>query len=360
MNIREATSLYEQWLSEHIDLIQSDLAHKHQQMALAVFSFLRATYYRWAQTWQDACPELTDAPVVLSVGDLHIENFGTWRDAEGRLIWGINDFDEAFPLPWPADLVRLATSTHIAIEAEHLCVARGEACDAILSGYTKAINDGGKPFVLAEEHKWLRQIALHKLRDPIRFWNKFNALAPGEGPVPQSASSVLADSLPERGLEHRIVHRIAGLGSLGRQRWVALANWRGGKIAREAKAVAPSACFWASNGSLPSEFYYQPITNSAVRVPDPILSVLESWIIRRLAPDCSRIELTDLPNDRDEFELLYSMGYETGNIHLGSPGAQVNILRDLEQRPKKWLHESAKRMSKLVISDWKVWKEVQT
>lgn len=62
----------------------------------------------------------------------------------------------------------------------------------------------------------------------------------------------------------------------------------------------------------------------------------------------------------DEFELLYSMGYETGNIHLGSPGAQINILRDLEQRPKKWLHESAKRMSKLVISDWKVWKEVQT
>src|SRR5664280_3334487 len=79
MNIQEATSHYEQWLGEHIDLIQSDITRKHQQMALAVFPFLRASYYRWAQTWQDACPELTDAPVVLSVGDLHIENFGTWR-----------------------------------------------------------------------------------------------------------------------------------------------------------------------------------------------------------------------------------------------------------------------------------------
>jgi len=36
---------------------------------------------------------------VLAVGDLHVENFGTWRDAEGRLIWGVNDFDEAWRLP---------------------------------------------------------------------------------------------------------------------------------------------------------------------------------------------------------------------------------------------------------------------
>ena len=360
MNIQEATSLYEQWLGEHIDLIQSDITHKHQQMALAAFPFLRATFYRWAQTWQDACPELTDAPVVLSVGDLHIENFGTWRDAEGRLIWGINDFDEAFPLPWPADLIRLATSTHIAIEAEHLCVGRGEACDAILKGYTQSIAGGGIPFVLAEDHQWLRRIALDILRDPVKFWGKFDALVPPEGPVPESASRALAEALPERGLEHRIVHRVAGLGSLGRQRWVALTSWRGGKIAREAKAIAPSACFWASNCSRPYELYYQTITNSAVRVPDPIFSVLESWIIRRLAPDCSRIELADLPDDRDEYELLYSMGYETGNIHLGSPGARANILRDLERRPQKWLHESAKRMSKLVISDWNAWRKTQT
>jgi uncharacterized protein (DUF2252 family) len=25
-----------------------------------------------------------------------VENFGAWRDVEGRLIWGINDFDEAW------------------------------------------------------------------------------------------------------------------------------------------------------------------------------------------------------------------------------------------------------------------------
>ncbi len=48
---------------------------------------------------------------VLAVGDLHVENYGTWRDPEGRWVWGINDFDEAFPMAFTIDLVRLSTST---------------------------------------------------------------------------------------------------------------------------------------------------------------------------------------------------------------------------------------------------------
>src|SRR5664280_3383646 len=88
-------------------------------MAARAFPFLRATYYRWAQTWQEICPELISGPVVLSVADLHVENYGTWRDLEGRLVWGINDFDEAFQLPWAADVLRLATSAVIAIAVSY-------------------------------------------------------------------------------------------------------------------------------------------------------------------------------------------------------------------------------------------------
>src|SRR5262249_20118319 len=47
---------------------------------------------------------------------LHVENYGSSRDAEGRLVWGINDFDEAGPPPYTNDLVRLATSAWLAIE----------------------------------------------------------------------------------------------------------------------------------------------------------------------------------------------------------------------------------------------------
>ena len=95
MKITKATEAYESWLGRHLRLLQPDLKLKHKQMRSEPFLFLRATYYRWAQVWTEICPQTAKAPKVLAVGDLHVENFGTWRDIEGRLIWGINDFDEA-------------------------------------------------------------------------------------------------------------------------------------------------------------------------------------------------------------------------------------------------------------------------
>src|ERR1700683_1987858 len=114
MNIRKATEKYEKWLGRHLRIVKADLLFKHEQMATAPFPFLRATYYRWAQIWAETCGEAVRAPRVLSVGDLHVDNFGTWRDIEGRLIWGVNDFDEAHPMSYANDLVRLAVSAHLA------------------------------------------------------------------------------------------------------------------------------------------------------------------------------------------------------------------------------------------------------
>ena len=119
MNIKKATEAYEAWLGKQLPLLPADLRLKHQRMAESPFPFLRATFYRWAQLWPQVCPELKTAPAVLGVGDLHVENFGTWRDREGRLTWGINDFDEACPLPYPNDLVRLAVSALLAVNENH-------------------------------------------------------------------------------------------------------------------------------------------------------------------------------------------------------------------------------------------------
>jgi uncharacterized protein (DUF2252 family) len=79
-------------------------------MSRNAFLFLRATYFRWAKKIGRILPNLATAPQVLAVGDAHFENFGTWRDGEGRLVWGINDFDDAATMPYPFDLVRLCTS----------------------------------------------------------------------------------------------------------------------------------------------------------------------------------------------------------------------------------------------------------
>lgn len=58
----------------------------------------------------------TQTPIVIC-GDAHLMNFGGFRTPERRLIFDINDFDEASIAPWEWDVQRLATSFHIAAAA---------------------------------------------------------------------------------------------------------------------------------------------------------------------------------------------------------------------------------------------------
>jgi len=357
MNIVKSTRQYETWLGSHTPLLKPDLRLKHQHMAESPFPFLRATFYRWMQILPQVCPDLCRAPRVLSVGDLHVENFGTWRDIEGRLVWGVNDFDEAAELPFTNDLVRLAVSALLAGEAGHLSLKTKDACSVILDGYRKSLSERGEPFVLEEEHKWLREIALNELRDPVRFWQKMGSLPRVTGAISASAHDALEHLLPERGLDYRIARRIAGLGSLGHIRLVAIAECHGGKIARETKALVPSAVHWARGTDGPTELLYQAIISRAVRSVDPFVQLRGRWIVRRLSPHCCRIELNVLPKSRDELRLLFAMGWETANIHLGSPASRKQIRQYLDGLKPAWLFTAARNMANAVTQDWRDWKK---
>ncbi len=355
MDIGKATEHYEAWLAGRIHLIQADLDVKHQRMAEGRFPFLRATFYRWVQLFPKVCPDLAAAPSVLSVGDLHVENFGTWRDSEGRMAWGVNDFDEAFPMPYTNDLVRLAASAILAVQENHLTISDEEACKAILEGYAEGLHKGGRPFVLVEHHVHLRDMATSQLRDPAHFWDKLDGLPTVKEKIASSVVDLLEHSMPERGLSYRVAHRQAGLGSLGRRRYTAIAEWRGGKIAREVKELVVSAWVW-ERADKTADILYQEIASQAVRDPDPFLSLHGRWIVRRLSPYCSRIELTTLPQAREEVKLLHAMGWETANIHLGSKEAAGAVRDDLKKRHPQWLRKATEEMVKVTTDDWKEWK----
>jgi uncharacterized protein (DUF2252 family) len=354
-SIVRATHDYEARLASQVRVVRADLQAKHKLMAEDGFSFLRATFYRWAQLFPAVCPKLARVPKVLGVGDLHIENYGTWRDAEGRLVWGINDFDEACPLPYANDLVRLATSACLAIKADELALGRGTACRVILKGYAAGLEGGGRAVVLSEHNRWLRDAVTSRLRDPTKFWQNLAAQPVVRG-VPTEVRSLLDAALPKPRLELRMVHRQSGLGSLGRPRFTALAEWRGGKVAREAKALLPSAWLWAAGAPGDRQIYYDECVRRAVRAHDPFLRTQGAWILRRLSPYCSRIELRQMPRWRDEEKLLWTMGYEVANVHLGTRGASARIRANLRRHKPKWLRQSAETMAQATLADWKEWK----
>jgi hypothetical protein len=355
MDVFQATQEFEIWLAKRLPVVRQDLALKHALMAEAPFPFFRATFYRWLQHWPDLCSEAARAPAVLAVGDLHIENFGTWRDEEGRLIWGVNDLDEAWPAPYTIDLVRLATSAYLAISGEHLSLTRREAAEAIEEGYRDAIAAGGKAFVLAEHHQWLRLLATSKLRDPVRFWAKMEQNSPYPAKPPDEARKLIEESFPRPRRSYQLKRRIAGLGSLGHPRILALSSWQGAYIAREAKAIRPSAWVWCKDSSCEG-LHGARLVDRAIRVKDPCVRFHRRWMVRRLAPDCSRIELASLPEGRDESRLLYDMGWETANMHFGSPKAIPKVKHDLAARRGRWLHKAAKATFKATLKDWQGWR----
>jgi hypothetical protein len=290
---------------------------------------------------------------VPSCGDAHAENLGIWRDAEGRLCWGVNDFDEAARLPAPADLVRMAASVRMARTEGQLSLRHAHACEAILTGYRATLSRGGHPFVLEVENRWLRRIVLGQAHDPVAFWKPLET-APDAVRVPRPAALLLRGVVPARADRGRIIRRRAGTGSLGRQRFVALTKLAGGPVAREVKAALPSAWAYAS-GTDRAPSISAAVLAESVRSADPVLSYGERWIVRRLSPESVRVTIDAMPKRRDEERLAWAMGAELANVHLGDPRAAAAAAADLDGRPERWLRDAARTMAKAVERDWKEW-----
>ncbi len=363
MEIVEATRRFEAWLRRQITVVKKDLDYKHAQMRSDPFLFFRATYYRWAQVWPEQCPKLRVAPEVFAVGDLHLENFGTWRDAEGRLVWGVNDFDEAHPIAFTNDLVRLAVSALLAARTSaQFRVTPAEICAQLADGYRTVIEKGGEPFVLMENHPKLRKMALQDLRQPAAFWPHLEAktIPIMRGDIPDSVRAAIGKILPKGAKpEYRVLKTPKGLGSLGRRRYLAMLEWEGGRMAREAKAVAPSANLWAAGkGKRSGEGnpWLEKIVRAAVRCEDPYYEVRRGWLVRRLGPDCSRIDLDELVHHEDLTLLLHGMGAETANVHFGTPKGRKRIREAWGELPKNWLETAAERMLKCSLKDWRNFK----
>jgi hypothetical protein len=366
-----ATERYEAWLGEHLSIVQHHLDRKYEKMRHeGVFTFLRGTYYRWAELWESERKALSragilspGAPTVFAVADLHLENFGTWRDREGRLVWGINDFDEAYPLEYTNDLVRLATSAFLARKHSslHWGFSHKTLCGELLAGYQESLSKGGEAFVLKQGIPWLWRIATHPTRSPEAFWmklysHKHKRISKELRKLAKEAETAIGRCLPfdDSFKERSMRPRQAGVGSLGRPRFIQFFEGRNGQFLREAKVVVPSAAVFAGLGK-PIRKPYRKVLEGAVRVCDPFYRVRRGWLVRRLAFDTNKIELKSLSTIDAFKSYFHAMGSETANIHLGSKNAQ-RVAKHLSVQTKRrptWLYEASMRMVKVTQHDFR-------
>lgn len=115
------------------DLLAQDPAAfrvKFRKMAASAFAFYRGTAALYYADLAGDGPFAGHGAAFLDArtsrvwihGDLHAENFGTYLNAEGRLVFNVNDFDEAYVGAFTWDVQRLAASL-------------------ALIGYAKALSD---------------------------------------------------------------------------------------------------------------------------------------------------------------------------------------------------------------------------
>ncbi|OWV79898.1 hypothetical protein ATY78_09140 [Rhizobium sp. R635] len=351
--ISQSVRNFEDWLAGELgdDLVKKDLREKHKKMRSNEFVFLRATYWRWCETILDICPKLASAPQVLAVGDTHLENFGTWRDVEGRLVWGVNDFDDAAVMPYALDLVRLAASAILARGDNGPSVRRiGEL---ILSGYRRGI-ENPLPVILERDYKWLRKALMLPNSERREFWEKYEVLRPGKKPAPPAYVKALTGALPPGSGPFVAKPRSAGTGSLGRPRFVAYAEWQGGPVLREAKALVPSA--WSlCHGPRDGTIHAGKIAGGRMRSADPHYQVSGRILLRRLSPNSRKIEIDKHPEILLAPTMLELMGFEIANCHSDDPAAAAAILDDLRGRGSEWLHEAARAAATAISAEQKAY-----
>jgi hypothetical protein len=356
-SFKAENAAFERWLGRQCDIVKKDLNKKHEKMRKDAFAFLRATYFRWARRIETLCPRLAKAPAVLCVGDVHLENFGTWRDAEGRLVWGVNDFDEAAVMPYAFDLVRLAASAALApgldMSVDHIAAA-------VLEGYGRGLVEP-RPTLLDENELWMREYVVCSDQKRGEFWDEIDKLETAD--PPRLVQRGLQRSLPGSARITRFARRVKGGGGLGRPRFIADAEWCGGRILREAKAIVPSAWLWAHDEAKAAKgrLQFVDLSSGRYRSPDPWLVERHGYIFRRLSADSRKIDL----DKQDQAELnprrLAAMGFDLGAIHAAAKKSQLRAIQEhLVTLPRDWLSAAAQDAAEDVKRDYREWMAIPT
>jgi uncharacterized protein (DUF2252 family) len=97
------------------DLMKADpqaFRVKYRKMAADPFAFFRGTaclFYADVTRMRDSFADERTSRIWIH-GDLHAENFGTYLNSDGRLVFDVNDFDEAYLGHFSWDLRRFAAS----------------------------------------------------------------------------------------------------------------------------------------------------------------------------------------------------------------------------------------------------------
>ena len=344
------------------------LALKYQRIAADPLAFFRGTPNLFYEDWQS--PSSHPTPNVWLCGDLHLENFGSYRGDNRCTYFDFNDFDEACLGPAAWDLARLLTSIAIeAAEREWRPKPTRELCEAVLDSYATALTTGKARWVERETAVGIvndlfhilslrtgqtlldRRTELHRRRRLIRK-DGLKALPLSSERDAKRLAALIESVGGFRCLD--AARRIAGNSSLGVPRFVLLVENKAEDVfLLDLKQARPPVALLFQDGPPQPKWQSQAHRVATVQgmvqaIPPAFLRPIEfqghAWILRELMPSEDRVSISDASNRKfsehsEKLGQLVAWGHLRSGGRFGSATTD-ELIRFGDKRP--WRSELAR------------------
>jgi uncharacterized protein (DUF2252 family) len=372
------------------------LALKYEAMRKNAFAFMRGTCHLFHEDWRTQ-PLLDRTPLGWVSGDLHLENFGSYKGDNRLAYFDLNDFDEATLAPVARDLGRFLTSVFVGAKTLGVQERAAKAlAKEFLATYQSTLREGKARWVerqtangmvqaLLEEAITLTRKRLLAIR--TKAYGKSRRLRLGRRALPVSPAdrkkvmgiiSTFAKRQPNPEFYSVIdvARRVAGSASLGLERYVLLVRGRGApdRLALlDLKQAIPTSLkirgtgiTWSSEATRITS-----IQRWAQAVSPALLHAVRaggrSYVLRELQPTQNRLSLESWNRDRGELVgLMITLGQVVAWSHLRSGGRKGSAIADQwmafaeENRWRPALLAYAWSYSRQVERDWEEFVEATT
>ncbi|GAB3792176.1 DUF2252 domain-containing protein [Spirosoma humi] len=306
---------------------------------------------------------LWNAPRTWNVGDLHMENFGSFKADNRVTYFDLNDFDECILAPNLTDLARLTCSLFVAAddlnlhadELDHLVKTFTDSYAlALARGYVRQLEQDTATGIIRtllrsvecrKRHLFLESRVAYKKRHTL--FRKRMLFTPKIDQATKTHITNVINGWAESQPDPRffsvldVAHRVAGTGSLGIERFMILVRGSGRpgreylldlKRARQSTLqirLADQQPFWFSEAERIVEVQKRIQAASPALLHPLLMPDGASYVLRELQPSEDKISLTELSGKVKKLEnLLGSMGHLCAWGQLRSSGRQGSAIAD--------------------------------
>jgi uncharacterized protein (DUF2252 family) len=372
---------------------------KFAKMRASPFVFLRGSAHLFHVRVERHGP-LKNAPPAWCCGDMHLENFGSYKGDNRLAYFDLNDFDEAALAPAAWDPLRLLAS--LALAADELALPQREVAPLsrrLVDAYAEALA-GGKAYWLEREtargavQRLLEQVTQRKRAELLARRTSGGArrrlrvdgvhALPATGAQAKAVRAFMAGFAAGQGDSRffevlDVARRIAGTGSLGLERFVILVRGKGGadgQYLMDLKATQGSTLARAGGCHQPGfadeahrlvgvQRRMQAVSMAFLQ---PVRFGGQACVLRELQASEDRLDLAALaPQRRELADTLATMGRLMAWAQLRSSGregsATADELMDFGRRGAaagKWrdrLVEQAAAAADQVRQDWREFRQ---